>query len=71
MFWRINTYQAEEPLTVEKRLYFNFDGEPIRTTQTKYKMNTISKSNASFADQNVEYESQLNRMGFYNTWKNK
>ncbi|MFL1895948.1 hypothetical protein ACJRPK_09615 [Aquimarina sp. 2-A2] len=71
VFWRMNTYQAEETLTVEKRLYFNFDGEPIRTFQTKYKMNTISKSNASFADQNVEYESRLNRMGFYNTWKNK
>ena len=71
VFWRMNTFQADEPLTVEKRLYFNTEGKLIRNLKSIYKMNTKEKSTAGFADREVEYELQLKKMGFYNKWKQK
>ena len=64
-----NTFQAEKPLTVEKRLYFNADGELIKELQSTYKMNSKEKSTASFADREVAYNLQLNKMEFYDFWK--
>tara|TARA_B100001245_G_C22756333_1_gene366102 strand:+ start:220 stop:789 length:570 start_codon:yes stop_codon:yes gene_type:complete len=69
VFWRMNTFQAEKPLTVEKRLYFNADGELIKELQSTYKMNSKEKSTASFADREVAYNLQLNKMEFYDFWK--
>ena len=69
IFWRMNTFQAEEPLTIEKRLYFNSEGEQIRSLKSIYKMNSRDESTAEFADRQVEYELQLNKMGFYDFWK--
>ena len=71
VFWRMNTFHAEEPLTVEKRLYFNSDGELIRNLTSTFKMNTSEKLNVEFADQDVDYELQLNKMDFYPKWKGK
>ena len=71
VFWRMNTFQALEPLSVEKRLYFNTEGELIRNLQSTYKINTKEASTAEFADRSVEYELQLNEMGFYNIWQSK
>lgn len=68
VFWRMNTFQADEPLTIEKRLYFNSDGELIRNLESVYKMNTKDESTAGFADRDVEYELQLNKMDFYGKW---
>ena len=71
VFWRMNTFQADEDLTVEKRVYINTEGELIRNLKSVYKMNTKNKSTAGFADQDVEYELQLNKMDFYELWKSK
>lgn len=40
VFWAMNTFQAEEPVTVERRLYFNLKGEVIRRLESVYKMNS-------------------------------
>ncbi|WP_422359458.1 hypothetical protein [Reichenbachiella sp.] len=69
VFWRMNTFQASEPLTIEKRLYFNPQGEMIRNLKSTYKMNTKEESTSGFADREVEYELQLDKMDFYNKWK--
>ncbi|MEP0043287.1 MAG: hypothetical protein ABJE80_10600 [Reichenbachiella sp.] len=68
VYWRMNTYQADEPLTIEKRLYFNSEGELIRNLKSTYKMNTKDGSTAGFADRDIEYELQLNKMDFYGKW---
>ncbi|MDW3209748.1 MAG: hypothetical protein R8N23_07770 [Reichenbachiella sp.] len=69
IFWRMNTFQANEPLTIEKRLYFNSEGELIRNLKSTFKMNTKDESTAGFADRDVEYELHLNKMDFYSKWK--
>ncbi|WP_109830665.1 hypothetical protein [Reichenbachiella versicolor] len=71
IFWRMNTFRAEEPLTIEKRLYFDSKGDLIRNLISVYKMNTKEKSTASFDDQEVEYHPDLTKMGFYDKWKSK
>lgn len=71
VFWRMNTFQTDEPLTIEKRLYFNSTSELIQNLKSTYKMNTKNESTAGFADQDVEYELQLNKMDFYGKWKTK
>lgn len=70
IFWRMNTFNAEEPLTVEKRLYFDKNGDKIRELQSVYKMNTKEKRDINFMDKDVDYKLSLNEMEFYKFWKN-
>ncbi|MEL6559615.1 MAG: hypothetical protein AAFQ94_15595 [Bacteroidota bacterium] len=65
IYWRMNTFQATEPVTVEKRLYFDTDEQLIRNLESKYKLNTKEESTAEFADREVAYELRLNNMSFY------
>jgi len=70
IFWRMNTFYSEEPLTVEKRMYFNKNGDKIQELQSIYKMNTNEKRDISFKDRDVDYKLSLNEMEFYKFWKN-
>ncbi len=70
VLWRMNTFNAEEPLTVEKRLYFDKNGNKIRNLQSVYKMNTKRKADISFMDREVNYKLNLKEMDFYKFWKN-
>jgi hypothetical protein len=65
IFWRMNTFQADEPLTVEKRLYFDQKGNVIKNLVSKYKMNTQKKSEAGFYDRDVFYKFQLRDLEFF------
>ncbi|NJO15545.1 MAG: hypothetical protein HC877_07310 [Thioploca sp.] len=56
VFWTMNTFQAEEPVTVEKRLYFDKKGEMVRSVQDVYKLNTKQQLKVSFIDHEVLYE---------------
>ena len=69
IFWRMNTFYAEEPLTVEKRLYFDNTGQLIRDLKFVYKMNTKEKIDISFMDREVDYKLSLTDMDFYKYWK--
>ena len=69
IFWRMNTFYAEEPLTVEKRLYFDNNGQLIRDLKSVYKMNTKEKIDISFMDREVDYKLSLTGMDFYKYWK--
>ncbi len=71
VFWRMNTFQADEPLTIEKRLYFDYGGRLIRNLKSTFKMNTKEESTAGFVDRDVDYELQLSKMDFYSKWAEK
>ncbi|HET8859591.1 hypothetical protein [Marivirga sp.] len=65
IYWKMNTFQADEPLTVEKRFYFNSNGKVLKKLQSTYKLNTKEESNAGFMNREVDYKLQLNKMDFY------
>lgn len=71
VFWRMNTFYAEEPLTIEKRLYFDNQGQLIRDLKSVYKMNTKEKIDIGFMDREVDYQLLLSDMDFYKHWINK
>lgn len=71
IFWRMNTFYAKEPLTVEKRLYFDNQGQLIRDLKSVYKMNTKEKINIDFMDREVDYNLTLSDMDFYKYWIEK
>lgn len=65
IFWTMNTTQADEPMTIERRLYFNKAGEEVRFLESVYKMNTkdiIEKPN--YLDQEVKYWLRLSEVPF-------
>ncbi|MDY0103024.1 MAG: hypothetical protein RBS07_08785 [Lentimicrobium sp.] len=68
VFWRMNTFYAEEPLTVEKRLYFDTHGQLIRDLKSVFKMNTKKKIDIGFMDREVDYDLTLSDMNFYKHW---
>ncbi len=70
IFWRMNTFQAEEPLTVEKRLYFDSFGKIIRDLENVYKMNTKELIEMNFMDREVDYILTLSEINFYKVWTN-
>jgi hypothetical protein len=69
IFWRMNTFIAEEPLTVEKRLYFDNNQQKIKELVAVYKMNTKEKVDLNFMDREVEYKLTLTEMDFYKYYK--
>lgn len=68
VFWRMNTFYAEEPLTVEKRLYFDSQGQLIRDLKSVFKMNTEEEIDMDFMDKEVYYQLTLSDMDFYSYW---
>lgn len=71
IFWRMNTFLAEEPLTIEKRLYFDPQGYIIRELNATYKMNTKEEVLFSYYDQEIDYQPLLFRTNYFNIWKNE
>ena len=67
VFWIMNTFHAEEPVTIEKRIYFDKTGNKIQELQSVFKMNTNEKSAAGFMDRDVDYKLDLKEMEFYKT----
>jgi hypothetical protein len=65
VFWKMNTFQADEPATIEKRLYFADNGKVIRNLKEVYKLNTNQKQNASFMDHDVEYSTDFKSLEFF------
>lgn len=65
VFWKMNTFQAEEPATIEKRLYFNVSGKILRSLREIYKLNTKQRQNISFTDRDVDYELEFKNLAFY------
>lgn len=64
VFWKMNTFQAEKPVTVEKRLYFDKDGKVIRNLVAVYKMNTKQETKSGFMDREVAYEIYFGKQDF-------
>jgi hypothetical protein len=71
IFWRMNSFHAEEPVTVEKRLYFDQHGEKIRDLISVFKMNTNEKKDISYLDMEVEYKMDIKEFEVYDRLKSK
>ncbi|WP_297097626.1 hypothetical protein [uncultured Draconibacterium sp.] len=68
--WKMNSFHAEEPVTVEKSLYFGSQGEFIRKSESVYKMNTKEETEIAFMDREVDYKLSISDMEFYSHWVN-
>ena len=65
IFWLMNTFYSETPLTVERRLYFDSKISLIRKLESTFKMNTKEKiENASYMDKDVDYWENINQIKF-------
>lgn len=53
IFWSMNTFQADVPVTVEKRLYFDGRNGLMKELKTVYKMNSRDVVEVRFADREV------------------
>jgi hypothetical protein len=60
----MNTFQADIPVTVEKRLYFDGRNGLIKELQTVYEMNTKKVVDARICGQRSNNWSTLNGIGF-------
>ena len=65
VFWKMNTFQAEEPATIEKRLYFAANGKVIRNLTDVYKLNSKERQNVSFMDHDVEFSPDFKSLEFH------
>lgn len=52
IFWSMNTFQADQPVTVEKRLYFD-NKRLLKKRKTVLRMNAREVVDAGFADREV------------------
>ncbi|MGK7394434.1 MAG: hypothetical protein ACNS62_07665 [Candidatus Cyclobacteriaceae bacterium M3_2C_046] len=68
IFWRMNTFYAEKPITVEKKMYFSPKGEPLDSSCQVYRMNTRDTINVNFMDQEVQLRKKLVQWDFYSLW---
>ncbi len=70
VFWAMNTFQADEPVTVERRLYFNLEGEVIRRLESVYKMNSrVQIEEPNYFDQKAMYWPEVDSIPFKNLLK--
>ncbi len=79
VYWKLNTFVSldsqkceEQPLTIERRLYFNKAGEIIKSSESIYEMNTKKKIvNPNYMPHAVNYWSVIRALPFYNLLKGK
>lgn len=64
VLWKMNTFQAEEPATIEKKLYFDKQGNVVRKLIAAYKINTTQEAKVNFADRPVVYEASFTKQDF-------
>jgi hypothetical protein len=56
VFWTMNTFTADIPLTIERRLYFDANWDIMRKLESKYKMNTKEEAKeVSYYDMEEKY----------------
>jgi len=65
VFWKMNTFQADKPATIEKRLYFSENGKIIKSLKDVFKLNTKQQQNVNFMDHEVEYSTDFKSLAFY------
>ena len=70
VFWAMNTFNAEPPSTVERRIYFNKKGDVIRRLESVYKMNTRQKiKEPNYMDKKVIYWRALKNLPVFKDYK--
>lgn len=70
VFLRLNTLHADEPLTIERRLYLNKEGKRIRFLESVYKLGTQEKiSEPNYLPYDETYWQNIKKLPFYNLLK--
>ena len=69
VLWKMNTFHAEEPVTVERKLYFNKEGKKIKELETVYKMNTNDEIDIPYMQHDVYYDIIFNKSEYLKTIK--
>lgn len=70
VFWSMKTTYADEPLTVERRLYFNEKGDVLRSLEDVYKTGTKTKiATSNYLDKKIQYWLKINELPFKNLVK--
>ncbi|NOQ72266.1 MAG: hypothetical protein GQ574_09710 [Crocinitomix sp.] len=69
VFWRLNTFYAEPPVTVEKRFYYNLQGTLILEKEVIYKKGSNEKINVSYFDPGVDFDLNFFDSKVYGIWK--
>lgn len=67
-FWRLNTFLAEEPVTVQRRFYYNKDGEPARLLKSVYKLGTKEEVDVSYSEPPIRFEIDFSETEVYFLW---
>lgn len=66
IFWTLNTFNAEYPCSIERRLYFNDEFEIIKKLESVYKMNTKEKiKNPNFMDIDIQIWNKIKDLPIY------
>ena len=67
VYWKLNTYQAIEPMTIERRLYFSENGNLVESLESVYKLGTREKvDNPNYMPHDVTYWKNVRELPFYN-----
>ena len=65
IFWSMNTFYSEFPLTVERRLYFDREVTLIKKLESVYEMNTKNNvENINYYDKDVNYWKNVKQIKF-------
>ena len=68
--WEMNTCKAEFPITVDKIIYFDYEGTIFSQYRNIYKFNTKDTVSIKFEDVDVHYGLKLNALEFFTIGKN-
>ena len=63
--WEMNTCKAEFPITVDKKIYFNYNGTIYSQYRNIYKFNTQDIVSIKFQDVDVNYRLQITDLKFF------
>ena len=70
VYWKLNTYQAIEPMTIERRLYFSKGGNLVESLKSVYKLGTKEKvDNPDYMPHDVNSWKNIRELPFYSLLK--
>jgi len=66
VYWKLNTFQALEPMTIERRLYFSKDGNLVESLESVHKLGSKEKvDNPNYLPHDVTYWKNIREIPFY------
>lgn len=67
VYWKLNTFQALEPMTIERRIYLNKGGNLVESLESVHKLGTKEKAESpNYMPHDVTYWKNVRELPFYN-----